>query len=136
MICDNTGHQLAHTVLRGGAYCCAGMAAAVTASQGPNFQAAAKKIGTAAVVGYNGAIAGGKLVGTCVSGACRVVANKVRGHRSIDEDELSVREVNVPDEDENLIARFAEPEQEYDEDAVLVSRFAEPQPESDEDNLE
>jgi hypothetical protein len=65
-----------------------------------------------------------------------LIANTVTGARSIDGDILSVREVNVPEKDGNLIARFAELEQESDEDAVLVSRYAEPKPESDEDDLE
>ena len=116
MICDKTGHPLAKDVFQSGAYCCAFAAATVTASQGPNFQAAADKIGSAAVVGYKGAIAGGKMVGTCVGNVCKVVANKVRGHRSIDGPVLSVRAVNVPDENAVLISRYAEPELESDKD--------------------
>lgn len=130
MICDKTGHPIGKDVLQGGAYCCAAVAAAVTASQGPSWQAAAQKIGNAAVVGYDGAIAGGKLVGQCVSGVCKVVAKKVTGRSSVDGSVSSVRAINISDDDENLTTRFAEPEPESDEDAVLLSRYAEPEPES------
>jgi len=136
MICDKTGHPIGKDVLQGSAYCCAAVAATVTASQGPNFQAAAAKIGSAAVVGYNGVISGGKYVGQCVGGVCKVIANKVTGHRSIDAPALSVRAVDAPAEDWNLVARFAEAEPEFNEDAALLSRYAEPEPESDEDDLE
>jgi hypothetical protein len=36
-------------------------------------------------------------------------------------------------EDENLVARFAQPEMEFQEDAVLLSRYADSEPEADED---
>jgi hypothetical protein len=136
MICDKTGAPIAHDVFQGVAYCCAGGAAAVTASQAPNFQVAADQVGNAAVAGWNGVITGGQYAAQCISNVCTLIANTVTGARSIDGDILSVREVNVPEKDGNLVARFAELEQESDEDAVLVSRYAEPKPESDEDDLE
>jgi hypothetical protein len=136
-ICNHAGQPIsAQDVLFAGGICCGTAAATVTASQGEKFPAAAKKLGKAAEVGKDMSIAGGKYVGQCIAGACKVVIKKVTGQRSIDGPVLSVRAVNVPDEDGNLVARFAEPEQELDEDAVLVSRYAEPEPESSEDNLE
>jgi hypothetical protein len=126
MICDKTGNPIASDVLQSTAYCCSAAAAAVTASQAPNFIAAANKIGNTAVVGYNGVIAGGKLVGQCVNDVCKVVASKVTGSRSLDGPVLSDRAFNVPDADMDLFARLAEPEPESDEDAdaVLVSRWS------------
>lgn len=134
MICDKTGHPLGKDILQGGAYCCSAAAAAVTASQAPTFIAAANKIGGAAVVGKNGVIAGGKLVGQCVSGVCKVAYKKVTGHRSID-GEILEREVREDEVDGELVARFEE-RKEFDEDDALVARFVDSEQESDGDSFE
>jgi hypothetical protein len=112
MICDKTGAPIAHDVFQGVAYCCAGGAAAVTASQAPNFQVAADRVGNAAVAGWNGVLTGGQYAAQCIGDVCTLIANAVTGARSIDDGPvLSVREaVNVPEKDGNLVTRSAEPE--------------------------
>jgi hypothetical protein len=98
-----------------GAYCCAGMAAAVTASQGPRFKESIAVAGAKAKVGKDGIIAGGKYVGKCVKHVCKVVYKKATGaKRSIDGSTFQ-GEVHVPSEDGYIVARFVEVEgPEYD----------------------
>jgi len=115
-ICNKTGQPIGQDVFIIGGICCSTAAATVTASQADGFQAVAKKIGNAAVVGKDKAAAGGKFVGQCIGGVCKMVVNKIKGHRSIDESLLSVGTEDISDEDTVLVARSEELESESDED--------------------
>lgn len=122
-------------VLATGAFCCSGMAAAVTASQSPNWgkawTASANALGTGAKVVGGGfaAIGGGVMyVARCSVNLCSMVANLAQGNAP------AVRSIDAPPafKNENLIARYAQPELEFKEDTVLLSRYTD-EPESDED---
>jgi len=115
-ICSKAGQPVAQDVFIVGGLCCSTAAASVTASQADGFQAAAKKIGAVAVVGKDKTAAGGKYVGQCIAGVCKMVVNKAKGGRSIDEPLLSVRAVDSLDEDAVLVERSAELESESGED--------------------
>lgn len=97
-------------IIQGSAYCCAGAAAAVTASQAAKRQAAVKALGNAAVVGFGKVGSGVKWVANCAGGACRAVANKFRGRSmdgrlAIDPPLLERRAVYVPADGMRIVVK-------------------------------
>jgi hypothetical protein len=68
------------------------------------------------VVGKDKMVAGGKFIGSWVGGKWTIIANKVRGHRSLDGTYLEIRDAEAepfyPFEDAALVSRSAEAEAE------------------------
>ncbi|KAJ1325388.1 hypothetical protein MN608_08579 [Microdochium nivale] len=127
-ICNKVGYTVAADTLQTGAWCCGGMAAAVTASQSPGWvsawNAAASAIGTAARVVGGLPAAGYALVASCTATVCQMV-RRGTGARAL----LTIegrRAENFPDYTKTPGYELVVP-QSLDLDAVLVSRLAKPE---------
>lgn len=115
----------------------------MTVSQGPRFQAQAtkfqasiKKVGAKAVVGKNNAIAGGKYIGSCIGGVCKVAWKKVTGgKRSVDEGVFE-GEIHVPAGDGYVVARFSEMEPGANEDDALLLEAGKEDQKSEKEHVE
>lgn len=121
-ICNKLGHTVGQDVLATGAFCCGGMAAAVTAAQSQRWRDGATALGTAAQVIGGKSVAFGRdamYVARCGINVCTMVINLARGNAP------ALRSIDAPPayKNKNLVSGYAQPQLEIKEDTVRLARY-------------